>query len=183
MKKELTLFATALVAVLVVSVCGCTVNTTNPSSSNQTSQAITGNQSSYLTDQFGKNYDVVSPFIKVSSNSTSAAYTGVVKDKSGTKYERNITINVVSDEASANALFAQLRQSYISQGYLAGSINKNRWFSVYDGGALTNYDTADKRIDVWVVDPSSSGVTAGSGNYDYSLGAWNVLTSIGNKTT
>lgn len=140
-----------LVIVLLVTVCaaGCTSTTTdqNTATPSGTQPPREGNigvqqgndKSSYISSQFSKDFNIVTPFKMTTNQYGNTVYNGVVKDteKKLNPYLHNITIELTKNRADTKTRYAQWG-SYILGTGLVKEFDYGDYMTFYDGSDMSH---------------------------------------------
>jgi hypothetical protein len=168
--KPLTLvICVTIVAAMIIGTCGCTSSSNTSSSSGYGTTLAPDNLASAINDKYkAENFTVNTPFVMTKQGDT-ITYKGVVTDgpKVATPYERNVTIVLTPDRATAwttyNTTISQ-QQARGYQKFTAGTTAGNIYWVGYLGTTFSsNASTPQVRDDLR--DPANIGLTLPAANY------------------
>ncbi|MEI7827252.1 MAG: hypothetical protein WCI87_05610 [Euryarchaeota archaeon] len=180
MKQIKLVLCIATLAVLIISICGCTTSTTSSNQGTATSvpPAYTANlaadnlASAINTLYTDKGYTVNTPFVMTKKGDT-ITYHGVVTDgeKSAVPYKRDMTVVLTKDRSTAWASYnaavaAQKSKNY--KEFIAGNTSGNIYWVGYLGTTFSS-DPATPKVRVDMHEPMSIGLILGgaSDSFEY----------------
>jgi len=134
----------ALLAVLIVSVAGCTSSSTQG----------TTDYSSYYNSVYGANGVVVTPFYKTTSVNGNDLYIGVVRNFSQQSADNTITLELCTSQAQAAQIYHTTVTNATSAGYVTRPDNGASAYSIPPLGAWQGDKGLDFKSVGYYQDPS-----------------------------